>query len=246
MNQIHRAPAERDPHPLRIDDVGRTDVGLQLRRRHQAVLVAIDRREEARPHAADARRRFRRDVDFVRIDGAVAIAIDHVAGHVRVAAVHVPQHVLVGDEPGRVGEDGAARCVIEVAVAVDDVAHRHLEAAAELVLQPGGERRIDRIAEDDAVARDEKDRVPVAVARPIEIAGERNDLASRPAWLRLHDERRCEQGRDQTRRASVSLTTSRDHTLPESPWPDALPPPPAPSPPGCAPRRHPSSPTTTR
>ncbi len=192
MNQIHDVPAERDPHPLRIDDVGRMDVGLQLRRRHEAILVAVDRRKEPRPHATDARCRFRRDVDFIRVDGAVAIAIDHVARHMRVAAVHVPQHVLVGDEPGRVGEDGAARRVIEVAVAVDDVPHRHHEAAAEFLLQPRRERRIDGIAEDDAVARNEKDRVPVAVPSPIQIAGEWKDFASRTSGLRLYDERRRE------------------------------------------------------
>ena len=144
------------------------------------------------------------DVDLIRIDGAVLIAIDHVARHVRVAAVHVPQHVLVRDELGRVGEDVSAGGVIEVAVAVDNVPHRHREAAAELVLQPCRERRIDGIAEDDAVARHEEDRVPVAVPSPIQITGERNDLASRSSWLRLNDGQRGEQRRDQRREPRVS------------------------------------------
>jgi hypothetical protein len=47
--------------------------------------------------------------------------------------------------------------VVEVAVAVDHIAHRHLEPAAQLTLQPGAKAGIDRVAEDDAVAGDEKD-----------------------------------------------------------------------------------------
>ena len=155
------------------------------------------------PVEADARRRFRRDVDFVRVDGAVAIAIDHVARHVWVAAVHVPEHVLVGDEPRGVGEDGSAGRVIEMTVAVDHVPHRHGEAARQFVLQPYRERGIDRVAEDDAVARDQKDRVPVAVPGSIQIAGERNDLARRSSRLRLQDGQRGDERREQGSEAGV-------------------------------------------
>jgi hypothetical protein len=82
------------------------------------------------------------------------IPIDHVARHVRVATIEVAQHVLVADESGGVGEGGSAPRMIEMAVAVDDVTHRHLEPAAELVLQPRRERRVNRIAQDDAVGCD--------------------------------------------------------------------------------------------
>ena len=172
------------PHAVVVDDRRLDDVLLQLLRRRDAVAVAIDAVEEAGAHAADAGPRVRRDVDLVAVDDAVVVAVDHVARHLRVAAVHVAQHVLVRDERRRVREHGAARRMIEVAVAVDDVAHGAAgEARVELALQPRRERLVDRVAQDDAGRRHEEHGVPVAVAGAVEIAVDLRDLARRRARL---------------------------------------------------------------
>ncbi len=68
-----------------------------------------------------------------------------------------------------------------MAVAVDDVADRNLEPLCQLLFQPGGERGVDRVAEDDALGRDEKDRRPGAVARPVEITRHVGDVPRRTA-----------------------------------------------------------------
>ena len=191
MDDFHGPAAERETHPVRIDDVGTADVGLQLRRRNAAVLVAVHRRERVRPQPADARPRLGRDVDLIGVDDAVVVAVVHVARHVGIAAVHVAGHVLVGDERGGAGKHRAAGGVVVVAVAVDDVAHRHLESRVQLGLEPRGEVGVDRIAEDDAGGGDQEDRVPVAVACPIQIAGDRENLAHRPSCGRRRRRRCC-------------------------------------------------------
>src|SRR5678816_926286 len=99
----------------------------------------------------------------------------------RIPAVHVAQHVLVRDKFRRVREHGAPLDMIEVAVAVETVADGNLEALGELVFQPGRQRHIDRITEDDAVRRDVKHRCPCPVAHAVEIAGNVGDVARRAA-----------------------------------------------------------------
>ncbi len=76
--------------------------------------------------------------------------------------------------------------MIPVTVAVDDVAHRYAEARVELALEPGRERGIERIAENDAVRRDHEDRPPVAVVGAIHVAGHMDDLPLHSRRLRRH------------------------------------------------------------
>ncbi len=205
MHQLDDFAAELDAHAVVVDDRRLDDELLQLLRRRDAVAVAVDAVEEAGAHAADAGPRVRRDVDLVAVDDAVVVAVDHVARHLRVAAVHVAQHVLVADERCGVRERGAAGGVIEVAVAVDDVAHGLArEARVELALQPRRERLVDRIAEDDAGRRHEKHRVPVAVARAVEIAFDLRDFARRRA--RLREAQPCEE-------AATNAATARPKSL---------------------------------
>ena len=56
-----------------------------------------------------------------------------------------PPGVLVGDDPGRVREDLAARDVVGVVVAVDEEPDRLREALGDLGLQPAGGVGVDRI-----------------------------------------------------------------------------------------------------
>ena len=108
MHELDDLAAELDAHAVAVDDRRFDDVLLQLLRRGDAIGIAIDAVEEAGAHAAHAGARVRRDVDLVAVDDAVVVAVDHVAGHLRVAAVHVAQHVLVRDERRGVREHGAA------------------------------------------------------------------------------------------------------------------------------------------
>ncbi len=95
VHELDDLAAELDAHAVVVDDRRLDDVLLQLLRRRDAVAVAVDAVEEAGAHAADAGPRVGRDVDLVAVDDAVVVAVDHVARHLRVAAVHVAQHVLV-------------------------------------------------------------------------------------------------------------------------------------------------------
>ena len=201
MHELDDLAAELEAHPVVVDDGRLDDELLELPRRHRAVAIAIERVEEAGAHAADTGPRVGRDVDLVAVDHAVRVAIDHVARHLRVAAVHVAQHVLVTDERRGVRECGAAGGMIEVAMAVDDVAHGAAgEARVELALQPRRERLVDRVAEDDSRGRHEEHRVPIAVASAIEIAFDLRDLARRGTRLREADggEHGDQRGNDET------------------------------------------------
>jgi hypothetical protein len=181
VDDLDGLPAKHDPHRLRIDDVGPPDIRLQLLRRDVAVLVAIHRRERGATEAADARRGVGRNTDVLRIDAPVVVAVDHVARHVGIAPVHVAQHVFMRYEGRGICKHAAACRVIEVTVAVDDVTHRHLEAFVQLRPQPACELQVDRVAEDDAGGGDENDRVPVAVAGPVQVGRNLDNLAGRRA-----------------------------------------------------------------
>ena len=181
VDQLHALAAERQLHALGVEDVGLPDVGLQLRRRERTVAVAIGRLEESSGHAAAAAVVRQRIDDLVQLEAAVVVAVQHVTGHLRDAPVHVPRDVLVRHDASRVGEHGSAFDVVPVTVAVDHVADRHLEPLGELLLQPGGERRVDRVREDDAVGRDQEDGEVVVAAGAIEIPGDLDDLTGRTA-----------------------------------------------------------------
>src|SRR5687768_12691253 len=211
VHELDDFAAELDAHPLAVDDRRFDDVLLKLARRRNAVAVAVDAVEESGTHAADATTRVRGDVDLVAVDDAVVVAVDHVAGHLRVTAVHVAQHVFVGDENRRVREDATARRMVEMAVAVDDVADGLArKARVELTLEPWREVLVDRIAEDDSGRSHEKHRVPVAVARAVEIAVDLHDLARRSS-------RRLRTGAEEQRRAERGAGDGRLEAHPKHP-----------------------------
>ena len=88
----------------------------------------------------------------------------------------------MSDERRRRRERAADLGVIEVAVAVDDVAHGLArEARVQLVFEPRCEVDVDRIAEEYPLRRHEEDRVPVAVVRAVEILRDLRDLPGRRA-----------------------------------------------------------------
>ncbi len=187
-DQLQGRAAERQGHGVRIGDVGRHDIGEILGRGDVAVAVAVLVREPEVGHAADPGVLGARIVDLVQLDSAVGILVDHVTGHVRVSAVHVLAHAVLGDEQGRVAERGAAFDMVPVAVAVDHVADRHARIAfGQLGLQPLGEFHADRVDEDDPRLGDREQRPPVAVAGPEDVIG---DL--------LYDSRRRRRGPGRT------------------------------------------------
>lgn len=132
------------------------------------VLVAVFRLAEA--SATNARTCRGGDTELLGLELPVVVAIYHVAGHMRIPPIHVRTNGLMRDELCRIGKDGSALDVIPVAVAVNDVPDRHLEAFRKLLFQPGRKRSVERIREDDAVGRHQKDAVPGAAACTVEIA----------------------------------------------------------------------------
>ena len=74
-----------------------------------------------------------------------------------------------------VGEDGAARCVIEMAVAVDQMGDRLAKARGHLGLNPGGSLGVDRVGEYDALVGHHEDRVMKLILEAIDIARDVGD-----------------------------------------------------------------------
>ena len=99
-------------------------------------------------------------------------------------------------EPSRIRENCSAFNVIPMAVAVDDIPHRHFEALGELLFHPRRKGGIDGIGEDDAFRRHHEQRKIVVVACPVNVSLDVDDLADRRA-LRLL---RRQQARKQTKR----------------------------------------------
>src|SRR5262245_34418652 len=90
--------------------------------------------------------------DLFELELTVVVAIIHVARHMRIAAVHVAEHALLGDEPRRFRKYGAALDVIPMTVAVDHIADRRVrKSLGELSLEPIGKIRVDGIDDDDAL-----------------------------------------------------------------------------------------------
>ena len=79
--------------------------------------------------------------------------------------------ILVGDDGRLRSEHFTARAVIAVIVTVDEIAHGNVEARLQLVLQPASRVRIDRIGDDDSIARHEEYGVVKVVLKAIQIAG---------------------------------------------------------------------------
>ena len=127
-------------------------------------MIAVVRAEETLGHAADAGMRLERTHDLVQFELAIVVAVDHIARHVRDAPVHIAQDASLCYEVGRGGEYGAALYVVPVAMAINDVADRHArESPVELGLEPGREIGGERIDQDDALRRNQKQAVPDTV-----------------------------------------------------------------------------------
>jgi hypothetical protein len=184
MDQIHTLAAQRQRHAIRIEHIRPANILLQFRGRHRAVAVAIGCSEPSGRHAAASLVVRQRADDFVLFEPAVVVAVQHVAGHLRNAPVHIPRHVFMGDETRGIRKDVAAFRMVEMAVAVDHVADRNAEPFGELLFHPGGEGRVDGIRENDAFRRHHEQRKVVVIARPIDIAFDVDDLARRPSALR--------------------------------------------------------------
>lgn len=179
VDQFNGFATERDSHALGVGEVGLDDVLLEFGRGYAAVFVGVHLVEEAGAHAADAGVGEGGDVDVFAVEVAVAVAVDHVAGHVGEAAIHVCQHAFLRDDRRCALEHGGAFDVVEVAVAVDDILHRHVEALGEFFLQPRGVGDVQWVGENDAFIRDEEDVVPYAVAGAVEVAGDGADLVAK-------------------------------------------------------------------
>ena len=68
------------------------------------VVIAVVTLKEARRHSADSRMGRAWGRNFLQFELAVVVAIDHIARHVRIPAVHILEHPLLGDELSRLGE----------------------------------------------------------------------------------------------------------------------------------------------
>src|SRR5688572_25343437 len=127
IDQLNRLAAQRQLHAIGVKDIGTTDIRLQLRGRQRSIAVAVGGAEEAGRHAAPASVVIEWSDDFLEFKASVAVSIEHVAGHLGNATVHIARDVLVRDETGGVGENGSTFDVIPVAVAVNDIPHRYFE-----------------------------------------------------------------------------------------------------------------------
>ena len=76
-------------------------------------------------------------------------------------------------------EDGPAFDVIPVAVTVDHILHRNFEAFRELFLHPRGKGGVDGIGKDDSFRSHHEQREVIVVPRPVNIAFDIDDFASR-------------------------------------------------------------------
>ena len=144
----------------------------ELRRREVPGMVAVDGFEIPGKHAADPEMLASGYVDLLGLDHPVVVAIDHVAGHMWVAAIHVFEDALLADDMGMaVGKHGGTTHVVPVAVTVDDVLDGFTrEAGDELPFQPGREIRTDRIHQHDSIRSHIDETPPVTVAGAPEIA----------------------------------------------------------------------------
>ncbi len=64
-------------------------------------------------------------------------------------------------------------------VAVNYVSNRHIETCIQFPFEPVGKIRIDRISEHNALTGHNKNRVPGAVAGPVEVAGNVFDIVAK-------------------------------------------------------------------
>jgi hypothetical protein len=111
---------------------------------------------------------------------AVVTAVDHVAGHVGDAPVHVPQHPFLRYKPSGARENGSALNVIPMAVTVNDITHGHArKTLVELSLEPLREIGSERIGQNNSFRSDQKERIPKPVLRAIEVASKANNFPLR-------------------------------------------------------------------
>ena len=202
IDQLDGFAAQRQAHAFGIENVGPADVGLQFRGRQGSIAVTVRGSEEVGRHAATSAVVGKRTDNLLKLEPSVAIAIQHVARHLRNAAIHISTHVLVGDEARSIRKYGAAFDVIPMAMAVDDIANRNLESLSELLFHPCRECRVDRIREDDSFRRDHEQREIVVVARAIDVAFDIDYLAGRSALL--GDEGACDDRENQCSQNSSS------------------------------------------
>jgi hypothetical protein len=103
------------------------------------------------------------------------------------------QNVLPGspvaDENGRVREHGAARDVVGMVVAVNDVAHRFRRQLLQFRLEPSRGFDADRVRRDHAVRRHHHQRLVRFVPEEQHVLGQLRQFVGRLGFLRRHGAR---------------------------------------------------------
>ena len=91
---------------------------------------------------------------------------------------HVLEHVFVADESGGVRIHRAARRVVPMRVAVDDISDGHIEPLSEDTFEPSRHLGADWFDENDPLGSDHEHRQVVVHPCEIDLAGELSDLLS--------------------------------------------------------------------
>src|SRR5262245_55205288 len=89
---------QRTAHSFRIENIRTTNFLLQFRWSHRTVAIPIRSPEESGGHATAAGIVVQRPDDLIQLETATVVSVEHVARHLRNAAIHVPGHILVSYE----------------------------------------------------------------------------------------------------------------------------------------------------
>src|SRR6516165_7531941 len=90
-----------------------------------AVGISIVRAEKIFGHPADTGMVRKGLDDFFNFSLTIIVAVDHIARHVRIAAIHIAKHAFLRNKASCLRKDRAAFDVIPVAVTVDYVPDRY-------------------------------------------------------------------------------------------------------------------------
>src|SRR5690606_9057493 len=94
--------------------------------------------------------------------------------------------------------------MVEMAVAVDHILHRHIKTFCELCFQPAGDFRADGVGENNAFLSDQENTMPHTIAEAVQILLDGEDL-----WA---ESRLCERGQgtgQQEQRGAQALSHCR-------------------------------------
>ena len=114
-NQLDGFAAEYQLHSIGVHDIGAAHLRVILCRRHVAIVVPVVALKETRGHSADSRMRHSRPDDFFELELPVIVAVDHIARHMRVSAIHIPQYTFLRNDFCGIAERSRAFNVIKMA-----------------------------------------------------------------------------------------------------------------------------------